>query len=139
MNTNEYFQMLDQEIRLNYLAAEEARKQGFDPCDNVEVPLARNLAEKVVGLISTVYPQINNKEIVERIGQLEKEYGLLDPAICLKIAEEIALEKFCKFENRMQAIDAGVRVAFAYITLSVVSSPIEGLTEIKIFKTKRIG
>ncbi|MBA7697695.1 hypothetical protein ES703_106363 [subsurface metagenome] len=36
----------------------------------------------------------------------------------------------------LQAIEAGVRIGFAYITLGVVSSPIEGLTEIKIMKTR---
>jgi DNA polymerase II large subunit len=135
METKEYFEELEKEIGLNYGVAEAARKKGLDPVDSVEVPLARNLAEKVVGLISSVYPQLDNK-VVERIRELEKEYGLLDPAVCLQIAEEIAEGKFCKFDNLMQGIECGVRVGFAYITLSVVSSPIEGLTQIKLLKTK---
>ncbi len=52
------------------------------------------------------------------------------------IAKEIALEKFCKFEDKLQAMDAGIRVGFAYTTLGVVSSPIEGYTEIKTGDTK---
>ena len=115
---------------------EMARAKGLDPSDKVEIPLARSLAEKVVGLITTIYPQLMDCGISKRILELEKKYGKLDPAVSLQIAEEVARQKFCKFENLMEAIDAGVRIGFSYITLGVVSSPIEGLTEIKILKTK---
>jgi DNA polymerase II large subunit len=134
MKTEKYFEDLEKNINLNYLIANQARAKGLDPDKKVEVPLARNLAEKVVGLISTIYPQLAESKIAKRIKELEIEYGLLDPAVCLKIAEEIALEKFCKFDSKLEAITCGARVGFAYITLSVVSSPIEGLTEIKIVK-----
>lgn len=134
--TNEYFEQLEKNIKEVYGVAEDARSKGYDPVNKVEVPLAHNLAEKVVGLISTIYPQLTGSGVVERILELEKEYGKLDPAVCLVIAEEISKEKFCKFENQLQAIDCGSRAGFAYITLSVVSSPIEGLTEIKVKKTR---
>jgi len=136
MNTQEYFEKFEEEIKGVYGFAEEARRKGLDPVDKVEIPLARTMAEKVVGLISAIYPQMNNSGIAERITELEKKWGLLDPAICLQIAEEIAHQKFCKFDDKIEAIEAGARIAFAYITLGVVSSPIEGLTEIKVMKTK---
>jgi len=134
--TQKYFQELEDKVRVCYSIAEEARKKGLDPLDKVEIPIARTLAEKVVGLISVIYPQINDERIVKRILALEKEYGQLDYAVAFKIAEEIAKEKFCKFENLLQAIEAGIRVGFAYATLGVVSSPIEGFTELKLNKTK---
>src|SRR3989338_6356477 len=68
---------------------------------------------------------------------IEKEYGSLDVAVCLKIAEEIAKEKFCKFSSHLEAIEAGIRVGFAYTTLGVVSSPIEGFTYLKLNKTRK--
>ncbi|MFA5020259.1 MAG: DNA polymerase II large subunit [Candidatus Pacearchaeota archaeon] len=136
MQTEQYFKIIEREIKRNYELAGLVRSKGFDPVNFVEVPLAHNLAEKVVGLISTLYPQINGTNIVKRIIELEKEYGKLDPAVCLKIAEEVAKEKFCKFESHLQAIEAGVRIGFAYTTLGVVSSPIEGFTFLKLNKTK---
>ena len=136
MNTQEYFQEIDKNVKEIYEIAEMARAKGLDPADKVEIPLARSLAEKVVGLITTIYPQLMDCGISKRILELEKKYGKLDPAVSLQIAEEVARQKFCKFENLMEAIDAGVRIGFSYITLGVVSSPIEGLTEIKILKTK---
>jgi len=117
--------------------ARVARSKGFDPVSYVETPIAMSLAEKVIGLISTIYPQLSDPKIVNRILELEKEYGQLDMSVSLKIAEEIAREKFCKFESLLQAMDAGVRVGFAYTTLGVVSSPIEGFTELKIGKTNK--
>ena len=136
MNSQEYFQEIDKNVREIYEVAETARAKGLDPHNKVEIPLARSLAEKVVSLIATIYPQLTDCGISKRILELEKKYGKLDPAVCLQIAEEVARQKFCKFSNLLEAIDAGVRVGFSYITLGVVSSPIEGLTEIKIFKTK---
>ena len=133
---NQYFKEIEDKVRVCYSLAEESRKKGLDPLDTVEIPIARSLAEKVVGLIGVVYPQIKDEKIVSRIIELEKEYGQLDSAVSFKIAEEIAREKFCKFESLLQAIEAGIRVGFAYNTLGVVSSPIEGFTELKLGKTK---
>ena len=50
--------------------------------------------------------------------------------------KEIAKERFCKFESLLQAIDAGIRVGFAYTTIGVVSSPLEGFTGLKLNKTR---
>ena len=132
-----YFKEIENKVKVAYAIADEAKAKGFDPVSKVEIPLASNLAEKALGLISTIYPQLNDKAIVNRILELEKQYGALDSAVSFKIAEEIAKERFCKFENLMQAIDAGIRVGFAYITLGVVSSPIEGFTELKLGKTNK--
>ena len=66
----------------------------------------------------------------------EKEYGQLNSAVPLLIAEEIANQKFCEFESTLEGIDAGIRVAFAYMTLGVVASPLEGYTHLTIGKTK---
>ena len=136
MDTAEYFSNIEKKVRIVYDVAEAARKKGLDPKNKVEVPLAQSMAEKVVALISTVYPQLMNSGIDKRILELEKEYGKLDTAVAFKITEEVAKQKFCKFASLLEAINAGVRIGFAYITLGVVSSPIEGLTELKLAKTR---
>ncbi len=94
MNIETYFKQLDKEVRRIYSLATEAREKGFGPVNKVEIPLAMSMAEKVVGLISTVYPQMENSGIVNRILELEKEYGKLDTAVAFKIAEEISKQKF---------------------------------------------
>ena len=134
--SEEYFDSLSRGIDENYKVAEASRAKGLDPVDKVEVPLALTMAAKVVKLAATLYPQLDKEEIIERILELESEYGSLDNSVSFKIAEEIAQEKYCKFENQLEAIDAGIRVGFAYTTLGVVSSPIEGYTGIKTGKTQ---
>ena len=134
--TQKYFDNLDKEIQKVYETAKQARSKGLDPEDEVEIPIVKDLAERVVGLISVVYPQIANDKIVKRIEELEKEYGMLDHTVALKIAEETALQKYCKFENQLEAIDAGIRIGFAYITVGVVASPLEGYTHFELKKTQ---
>jgi DNA polymerase II large subunit len=70
METQEYFLDFKKEIDKIYSVAKDARKKGLDPVDDVEIPLALSMAEKVVGLISTVYPQMMNSGISERILEL---------------------------------------------------------------------
>ena len=135
MNTQQYFLNLEKNVKKIYSIANEARAKNLDPVNKVEIPLARSLAEKVVGLISTIYPQMEGSGIANRILELEKDYGKLTPAVSFKIAEEISKQKFCKFASLLEAIDAGIRIGFAYTTLGVVSSPIEGFTGIKLGKT----
>ncbi len=135
MNINEYFVKLQEDVQKTYDSANMARNVGLDPENKVEIPQASSLAEKVVGLISAIYPEVQNRDIVDRILELEKKYGSLNPAVSLTIAEEVAKEKFCKFNNQITAIEIGVRIAIAYMTLGVVSSPIEGFTQIKLNKT----
>src|SRR3989344_5760410 len=136
MNTQQYFSNFKKEVEKVYALATEARLKGLDPADKVEIPLAMSMAEKVVGLISTIYPQMEGSGIAPRILELEKEYGKLDTTVVFKIAEEVAKQKFCQFRSVLEAFDAGIRVGFAYATLGVVSSPIEGYTGIELGKTR---
>lgn len=56
-----YFSRLVRDVKKEYKVAEEARAKNLDPVDHVEVPLAMSLAEKSVGLVATIYPQLGDK------------------------------------------------------------------------------
>jgi len=136
MNTEQYFKNLRKNVDLIYDVAKKAKDTGLDPVNKVEIPLAMTMAEKVVGLVSSIYPQMQESGISDRILELEKEYGKLDPTVVFKIAEEVAKQKFCKFSSLVEAIDAGIRVGFAYATIAVVASPLEGFTGLELGKTR---
>ncbi len=125
-----YFDRLQRQVDEAHVVASQARKQLFDAVPTVEVSLAKNMAERVVGLISVLAPQIVNSGVVERIIELEKQYTALDWRVAFKIAEEVAQEKFCKFKDSHEALDIGVRTGFAYVTVGVVSSPLDGIVTI---------
>jgi len=129
-----YFEKLKSEVTRLHSVAASARKRGFDPELSVEVSLAENMAQRVVGLISVIAPQIVNSGVVERIIDLEKQFGSLDWRVALKIAEEVAQEKFCKFADRKEAMEIGIRTGFAYVTVGVVSSPLDGIVNIEVKK-----
>ena len=132
----QYFLDLDKEIKKTYTIAKNARKKGLDPEKDVSIPLAKNMAQRVVGLISVVCPKIVETTVTQRIAELEKVYGQLDWRVGLTIAEEIAKEKFLKFETKQEAIEIGIRTGFAYLTLGIVSAPLEGFIGITIKKRK---
>ncbi len=131
---HEYFEKLKAEVVRLHSVASKARAKGADPETVVEVSLAENMAQRVVGLISVIAPQIANSGVVERIIELEKQYGSLDWRVALKIAEEVALEKFCKFKDKKEAMEVGIRTGFAYVTVGVVSSPLDGIVNIEMKK-----
>jgi len=131
-----YFEEIDKNVKKLYEIAEKARKKGFDPETKVEIPQARNMAERVEGLVSAISPQIKDSGVVKRIQELEKEYGAQDWRVALKIALEVAQEKFCKFKDKKEAMEIGIRVGFAYVTVGVVASPLEGFVELRLHKRK---
>ena len=127
-----YFDELEEGCATEFKIAVEARKKGYDCSDKPEIFLAKNMAERVIGIISVVAPQLQNTDAVKRITELEKEYGTLDWRVAFRIAEEVAREKFCKFKDQKEAMEIGIRTGFAYVTNGVVSSPLEGFTHIDI-------
>jgi DNA polymerase II large subunit len=131
-----YFLKLDEEVRKVYGVAAKAKSRGYDPEDKIDILLTRNMAERVVGLISVIAPQIKETNIVESISGLEKEYGKSDWRVAFKIGLEVSQEKFCKFKNKKEAMEVGIRISLAYLTVGIVSSPLEGFTELKIKKRR---
>ncbi len=134
----EYLQSLTAGVQRVHAIAEAARAKGYDPEPHVEVELAANLAERVIGLISVVAPQIKGVGIAERILELEEQYGKLDWRVAFSIALEVAQQKYCTFKDEMEAIEVGIRTGFAYVTNGVVSSPLEGLTKV-VLKDRNDG
>jgi len=131
-----YFKNINENVKFCYEIAAAARKMGFDPEKEISIPLAKNMAERVVGLISVICPKIKETKIPERIQEFEREYGLLDWRVGFKIAEEVAKEKFCDFSSKEEAMEIGIRVGFAYLTLGIVSAPLEGFIGLKIKKRR---
>ncbi|MBI1934916.1 DNA polymerase II large subunit [Candidatus Woesearchaeota archaeon] len=125
-----------EEIEKCYAIASEARSKGYDPEPIVCAPLAKNMAERVEGIVSVVVPQLMNSGIPERIKELEAIYGKSDWRVALSISLEVSQERFCKFDSQKIAMETGIRIGLAYLTLGVVASPLEGFVELKINKRR---
>ena len=131
-----YFKDLDEKVDRAYHTAKLARKKNLDPKDDIEMPLARDISERVEGLVSVVAPQLLNSGVAKRIQDLEKEFGKLDWRVGLSISYEVARCDFCEFKDKKEALEIGVRVGFAYLTLGVVSAPLEGFIGFEIKKRR---
>jgi len=127
-----YFDKLEKETHAAYKIALKARSQGYDPELKPEIVLAKNLAERVIGLISVVAPQIADSGAIKRIAELEQKYGSQDWRVAFKISLEVAQEKFCKFQDKREAMEVGIRTGFAYVTVGAVSAPLEGFTKLEL-------
>ena len=75
---NKYFDEMDVVIKKEYSIAQNARKKGYDPEEEVNIPLTKNMVERVEGLISAVAPQLIGSGCTKRMFELEKEFGVLD-------------------------------------------------------------
>ncbi|MBI2660151.1 DNA polymerase II large subunit [Candidatus Woesearchaeota archaeon] len=131
-----YVSAITKKVDFAYGVANIARSKGYDPEETVNIPLAKNMAERVEGLVSVVAPQIINKGIPQRIKELENIHGKLDWRVALKISLETTQQKFCDFSTQKEAIETGIRMGLAYLTLGVVASPLEGFVGLRIKKRK---
>lgn len=129
-----YFANLTNDLQRLYNFAQQARQKGLDPEKFVDIPLARSVAEKVQALVSSVAPQLKESKLAEAITVLEQEFGAGDWRVALKIAKDVAEQKFCKFSDLREAIEVGIRTGLAYITMGSVSAPLEGFVEMKFKK-----
>lgn len=131
-----YFESLEKDMREAYAIAGKAREKGYDPEPKVDIPLAKNMAERVEGLISIAAPQLVGSGIIERMHELEGKYGILDWRVALVVSEEVAKEKFCKFKDKREAMEVAIRTGFCYHTLGIVAAPLEGFISLEIKKRK---
>ncbi|MDO5848592.1 MAG: DNA polymerase II large subunit [Methanobrevibacter sp.] len=125
----DYFDRLERDTKKLYEIANEARAKGLDVETETEVPLAKDLAERVEGLVGP-------KGVAKRIKELEE--NITREEVAFEIAAEIASGKFELIEeekadyNQEQKCDQGLRTALAILTEGVVAAPLEGISQVKI-------
>jgi len=119
----DYFDRLNDQLHVIYNIAEKARKQGLDPSLNVETPIAKDIADRVEGLIGP-------EGVGVRIRELEKQ-NLSREQVAFRIAGEICDQKLIKGSKEVLA-DQALRTSLAVITESITAAPIEGIAKVKI-------
>jgi len=125
----EYFRELEKETNKLYDIAQRARAKGLDASTELEIPLAKDLAERVEGLVGP-------EGIAQRIKSLEKEYGREE--VAFKIAAEIASQRIDEkdedrlWAKRQELADQALRTALAILTEGVVAAPLEGIAKVAI-------
>ena len=121
-----YFSELEEKLHLEMDIANAARSKGEDPHPFVEIPLAKDLADRVENLIGV-------KDVAQRLREIEAD-GKNREESALLIGKEIADGSVGNFKTKEAAVDAAIRVSMAVLTEGVVAAPIEGIAEVKIDK-----
>ena len=120
-----YFNTLEQELNRAIELANRARANGADPTPASEIPIAKDLADRVEKLL-------NIEGVAKKLRELETTMSREEAA--LQVAISVAKGEIKRFDSSRDAIEAAVRVAMAVLTEGVVAAPIEGIAKIDLAK-----
>ena len=121
----EYFEGLESRLHEEIEIANSARSKGRDPKPHVEIPLAKDLADRVENLIGV-------KGVAEQIRIFDETMSREEGA--LAIGKAVAEGVVGKFDSKEKAIEAAIRVSVAMLTEGVVAAPIEGIDKVTLGK-----
>ncbi|WP_094228226.1 DNA polymerase II large subunit [Methanolobus psychrotolerans] len=121
----DYFEALESKLHNEIDIANRARSKGKDPKPHVEIPLAKDLADRVENLIGV-------KGVAEQIRKFDETMSREEGA--LAIGKAVAEGAVGEFESKVEAIEAAIRVSVAMLTEGVVAAPIEGIDRVGIGK-----
>ncbi|HEX7575153.1 MAG TPA: DNA polymerase II large subunit [Candidatus Methanoperedens sp.] len=120
-----YFSTLETELNRAIELANRARANGSDPTPTIEIPIAKDLADRVEKLL-------NIEGVAKKLRELETTMSREEAA--LQVAISVAKGEIKHFDSSRDAIEAAVRVAMAVLTEGVVAAPIEGIAKIDLAK-----
>ncbi len=116
----EYFSTLEKGVQECYKRARKVREKSFDPSHEVEIPTAKDLADRVEELVG---PQGIAERIRKYLKTMEREEAAL--SIAIEIAEK-------KEGGGGATLDQAIRTGLAILTEGVLVAPIEGISEVNI-------
>jgi DNA polymerase II large subunit len=123
MGSEGYFTMLKEGLQRAYNTASEARKMGFDPTDEVEVKIAKDVAARVEGIVGP-------PGVTEVIRNLEKG-GMAREDIAFEVARKIAAGELMR-GTKEERIEQAVRTGLGILTEGVLVAPTEGIAKVRI-------
>lgn len=123
MGIDEYYVSLESECSRAYETAKKARSAGLDPTMDVEVPLTRDMADRVEGLVGP-------PGIAERVRALLLEHSRDETA--LLIVKEIFDGKFGQFKSDEERGEQCIRTGLTILTEGVTAAGTEGISKTKI-------
>ena len=120
-----YFAALEARMRREYELARLCRERGVDPETRVEIPPAIDLAARVEELVGP-------KGVADRIRELAKTKNREE--LSLIVAKECAAGKFGVFDDKVKALDQGIRTGLAILTEGILVAPLEGIAGVRLLK-----
>ncbi len=118
-----YFNRLESRLDEAMAVAERAKQQGKDPETEVEIPIAKDMADRVENILGIPH-------VAERVRELETQLSREEAALAL--AEDFAEGRVGDYDSKAGKIEGAVRTAVALLTEGVVAAPIEGIDGVEL-------
>ncbi|MEW6035413.1 MAG: DNA polymerase II large subunit [Candidatus Micrarchaeota archaeon] len=119
----EYVETLREGLQKAYAVASEARRLGYDPSDDIEVKIAKDIAARVEGIVGP-------PGVADLIRDMEKG-GMGREDIAFEIARKIAGGELMKASKEL-LIEQAVRTGLGILTEGVLVAPTEGIAKVRI-------
>jgi DNA polymerase large subunit len=120
-----YFDRLEAELDRAFDVAEAARTRGGDPTESVEIPVARDMADRVENILGI-------DGVAQRVRDLEDEMSREEAA--LELVSDFVEGRVGDYGTRAGKIEGAVRTAVALLTEGVVAAPIEGIDRVELLE-----
>ncbi|SEN60359.1 DNA polymerase II large subunit [Halorientalis persicus] len=120
-----YFDRLEADLDDAFEVATAARERGGDPTKDVEIPTARDMADRVENILGI-------DGVAERVRELEGEMSREEAA--LELVEDFVDGSVGDYDTDAGKIEGAVRTAVALLTEGVVAAPIEGIDRVEVLE-----
>ena len=120
-----YFEDLEADLDEAFEVAREAKANSGDPKPEVEIPVAKDMADRVENILGI-------EGVAERVRELEGEMSREEAA--LELAEDFAEGRVGDYESKAGKVEGAVRTAVALLTEGVVAAPIEGIDMVEVLE-----
>ncbi|MFC5971496.1 DNA polymerase II large subunit [Halomarina salina] len=118
-----YFERLESRLDQAFDVAEEAKRRGGDPKPEVEIPVAKDMADRVENILGIA-------GVAERVRDLEGEMSREEAALAL--VGDFVEGTVGDYDTDAGKIEGAVRTAVALLTEGVVAAPIEGIDRVEV-------
>ena len=119
----QYFDRIESRLDEAMAVAERAKGQGKDPEPEVEIPIAKDMADRVENILGI-------PDVAERVRELEGQMSREEAA--LELAKDFAEGRVGDYDSKAGKIEGAVRTAVALLTEGVVAAPIEGIDRVEL-------
>jgi len=120
-----YFARIEERLDEALGVAETAKKRGYDPETEVEIPVARDMADRVENILGI-------EGVAERVRELEGEMSREEAA--LELVTDFVEGTVGDYDSRAGKVEGAVRTAVALLTEGVVAAPIEGIDRVELLE-----
>ncbi|SFF76300.1 DNA polymerase II large subunit [Halopelagius inordinatus] len=120
-----YFARIEDRLDEAFDTARAAKSRGYDPETEVEIPVAKDMADRVENILGI-------PDVAERVRELEGEMSREEAA--LELVTDFVEGTVGDYDSRAGKVEGAVRTAVALLTEGVVAAPIEGIDRVEILE-----